>query len=354
MIPGKARLLIALLVAAAGSAPSATSRRGGLVQSVEATPTWPIVPKGRTARPPATPRTSKSHSGWATMSVQAPTGGGTVLVHESFEDNAFASRGWYDNTRMVITDTVHIAGSTHALEVRFKVGATTPTWGGAARHLFQPTPTVYLSYWVKYSANWIGSGQAYHPHEFYFLTNADAAYAGPAFNYLTAYVEANYQRGGIPVLALQDGMNIDQTMIGRDLTKVTEHRAVAGCNGNGDGYPTDCYPLGNGRYGNGKTWKASQPYFLANPGAGYKNNWHFVEAYFQLNSIHDGIGMADGVVRYWVDSRLVIDHTNVLLRTGAHPKMMFNQLLIAPYIGSGSRVDQTMWVDDLRVATAKP
>ena len=64
--------------------------------------------------------------------------------------------------------------------------------------------------------------------------------------------------------------------------------------------------------------------------------------------------MANGIVRYWFDGRLVLEHTNVLFRTGAHPTMRFNQLLIAPYIGDGSPVDQTMWVDDLTVATARP
>ncbi len=57
------------------------------------------------------------------------------------------------------------------------------------------------------------------------------------------------------------------------------------------------------------------------------------------------------MVRYWFDGQLVIEHANVLLRTGAHPNMKFNQLLIAPYIGDGSPVDQTMWVDNLTVAT---
>src|SRR3989442_352707 len=287
------------------------------------------------------------------ITVIAQSGGGTALLQETFEDNAFASRSWYDNPSMATTDTVHIAGSTHSLEIHFTAGATAPTWGGGARRLFPPTQSVYLSYWVKYSTNWVGSGQPYHPHEFYFLTNEDAAYAGPAFTHLTTYVEHNYQNGGIPVLTMQDGSNIDQSRIGVDLTAVTDNRAAAGCNGNTDGYPTDCYLGSPGQYWNGKTWKAAQPAFLPAPGPGYKGDWHFVEAYFQLNSIQNGIGVPDGIVRHWVDGQLVIEHTNVLFRTGAHPTMMFNQLLIGPYIGSGSPVDQFMWVDNLTVATGR-
>jgi hypothetical protein len=33
--------------------------------------------------------------------------------------------------------------------------------------------------------------------------------------------------------------------------------------------------------------------------------------------------------------------------------MQFTQFIIAPYIGVGSPVAQTMWVDDLVIATAK-
>src|SRR5439155_11795521 len=61
----------------------------------------------------------------------------------------------------------------------------------------------------------------------------------------------------------------------------TENRAAGGCNGNADGYATDCYLLGGGLYNNGKVWKALQPSFLPSPGTGYKGTWHFVEAYFR-------------------------------------------------------------------------
>lgn len=278
---------------------------------------------------------------------------GSVLFQEGFEDTQFASRGWYDNLSMAIT-TAESHGGSHSLEVHFTQGATVPTYGAASRHLFTPSNTVYLSYWVKYSTNWVGSGHTYHPHEFYFVTTEDAQYVGPAATHLTTYVEDNYQNGGFPRLAMTDVSNIDQTKIGQNLVGVTEQRAAAGCNGNGDAYPTDCYAVGGGSYYNEKVWTAAQPAFLPNPGPGYKNDWHFVEAYFQLNTIKNGIGQADGVAQYWVDGTLVINSQNVLFRTGAHPTMQFDQFLIGPYIGDGSPVGQTMWIDDLTVATKKP
>src|SRR5213082_245028 len=99
--------------------------------------------------------TSEGKSGSAAITVASPSGGGTVLLQETFDDPAFGVRGWYDNTRMTLSTVEHLLGSTGSLEIRFAPRATQPVWGSAARHLFQPTETVYLSYWVKYSANWV-------------------------------------------------------------------------------------------------------------------------------------------------------------------------------------------------------
>jgi hypothetical protein len=290
--------------------------------------------------------------------VTVTSGGGraTVLFQENFDDANLTSRGWYDLPAGGITSITtleHIPGSAASLEIDFSQTGTSPSPRVAARHLFTQTDAVYLRYWVKYSSNWVGSGKPYHPHEFSFLTNLDPAYVGPAYTHLTTYVEHNYQNGGLAVLAAQDGQNIDETRIGQDLTGITENRAVAGCNGNADGTPTTCYLSGTVHV-NGKTWTSVQPVFLPNPGPGYKGDWHQVEAYFKLNSIQNGVGQLDGIAQYWFDGQLVIDRRNLLLRTGAHPTMMFNQFLMAPHIGDGSPVAQKMWVDDLVVMTGRP
>jgi hypothetical protein len=156
------------------------------------------------------------------------------------------------------------------------------------------------------------------------------------------------------LLAIQDGQNIDELNIGVDLTDITEQRAVAGCNGDSDGYGDgSCYLVGS-LHRNGKSWRAGGVYFADTPGPYYKNDWHFVEAYFKLNSIFEGKGIADGIMRYWYDDQLIIDHDDVVLRTGQYPDMKFNQFMIAPWIGDGSPVDQTVWVDNLTVATSRP
>ena len=289
---------------------------------------------------------AQSTQAWA-RTLEGP---GTLLFQEFFEDASFSSRGWYDNTNLTLSSTEHISGSTRSAEFHFLQGATTPTSGGAIRRTFTETESIYVSYYVKYSANWTGSNRPYHPHEFLILTNQDGDWVGPAYTYLTAYIEQNEAE---PLLAIQDGRNIDESNIGVDLTDITENRAVAGCNGDSDGYGDgDCYLVGSIHW-NGKQWRAGSVYFQDASGSYYKNDWHLVEAYFKLNSIVEEKGIADGVVRYWYDGIVIIDHSNVVLRTGQHPDMKFNQFMIAPYIGDGSPVDQAFWVDNLTVATSE-
>jgi len=302
--------------------------------------------------------TSEGKSGNAPLTVQStpppPPPGGTLLFQENFENNSIASRGWYDNTSVQLSTTEHVAGSTASAQYHFLAGASTPTSGGSQRHKFTPSNSFYLSYYVKYSTNWVGSGKAYHPHEFYAMSNLDGDFDGPSNAYMTVYVEQNYQNGGKPAMYIQDNKSINTTSgsLPNNLVGVTENRSTSGCNGISESAwsVVSCF--------NAPPWYNAKGMigpvaFQPNPGTGYKNNWNFVEAYFQLNTIVNGIGRADGVMQYWFNGSLIIDRHDILYRTGAHPTLQFSQFLIAPYIGDGSPVDQSMWVDNLRVATAR-
>jgi len=297
--------------------------------------------------------TSASASGGLDPGTPAPPSppSGTLLLSEGFDDAAISSRGWYDNTNPAISTSAPHGGA-GSLQFTWAVGGTVPSHGGAIRHKFTPTDRVYLRYWVKYSSNFVGSGQTYHPHEFHFVTNEDADYVGPSTTHLTAYVEVNYQNGNVPMMSMTDASNIDVSKINIDLTNVTEQRAAAGCNGSSDGYRVSCYQLGS-EWKNEKIWRGPGVAFQPNPGPGYKGDWNMVEAYYQLNSIVNGKGQKDGVAQYWFNGQLLIDHHDIVFRTGAHPAMQFNQLIIAPYIGDGSPAAQSFWVDDLVLATSK-
>ena len=286
----------------------------------------------------------------------------TILFFESFEDNDFTSRGWYDGTKGTISTTEHINGSSACFECKFLKGQRGCSAGSPGRHLFAETDELYVSYWVKYSANWEGSNKPYHPHEFNIMTNIDDKYVGPAITHLTLYIEQNE---GKPLLALQDSKNVDQNCIllnngnfigcNGDFNsyQFTENRSIAACNGIQGGYDRrDCFNYGGGYYYSARVWDADTIYFEDTKGPHYKNDWHHVEAYFKLNSIVGGKGITDGKIRYWYDSKLLISYDDIIFRTAQFPDMKLNQFLIAPYIGDGSPVEQTMWIDDLWVATS--
>jgi hypothetical protein len=255
---------------------------------------------------------------------------------------------------VLLSTTEHIAGSNSSAQYRFLAGATTPTTGGTQRHKFTPSNSFYVSYYVKYSSNWVGSNKAYHPHEFYALSTMDGDYDGPSENFLTVYIEQHYLNGGRPRLSMQDNKSINYSVgaLPNNLVGVTENRSAGGCNGVMESnIYTECYNSGSNWYNSKQI--TGPVVFQPDPGTGYKNNWNFVEAYFQLNTIVNDIVKADGVIQYWFNGTPIIDRHDILFRTGAHPTLQFNQFLIAPYIGDGSPVDQSMWVDNLRIATAR-
>jgi len=285
-----------------------------------------------------------------------------ILLFEDFESGDFEGKGWYDGFPDHRT-TDEFKNGAHAYQSHFAQGATSP---GGGRHLFTETNKFYLSYWVKYSTNWVGSGVPYHPHEWNILTNEDWIYQGPADTYLTAYIEQN---GGKPLLALQDSKNVDPNCI------LLNNNSFVGCNGNFNTYAftedrsacscnglagfldgRDCFssPGSTHGYYSSRSWHADSVYFRNTPGPYYKNDWHFIESYFELNNIVEGIGISDGKIRYWYDGQLLITSDSILFRTGSHPDMRFNQLLFAPYIGVGSPIDQTFWIDDLTIADGIP
>jgi len=271
-----------------------------------------------------------------------------VLFEELFEDTNWASRGWYDNPKMEITSSEHVAGSKYSCLWHWKKAGDIGVVGTGGRVLIKPVSSVIISFYIKHSPNWKWTGVDWHPHEFHFITDADPPYIGPAYTHLTLYIEVV---NGKPRLAIQDGKNIDESRVGRNLVGVTENRAVAGGNGDSDGYGKgDCYRAGN-VHANGKYWEADQVYFSNELGQYYKGDWHHVKAKFKLNSVMNGVGMKDGILQYWFDGKLIMDYRNVVFRTGQHPNMKINQFLMAPYFGPGVPHEQWIWIDDLRVTT---
>ena len=268
------------------------------------------------------------------------------LFCELFENNCWMSRGWYDGPNMQITSNEHIPGSNKSCVWHWDKAGDIKPEGSGARILFKPVTSVTLSYFIKHSPNWTWTGVNWHPHELYFMTTEDDSLTGPAYTHLTLYVEAV---NGVPRVAIQDGRNIDEDRIGENLAGITENRAVAGGNGDSDGYGNmTCYPVGDVHW-NGKHWEPDSKYFSDETGPFYKGDWHHIKVTLQLNSINDGIGQNDGIIRYWYDGTLIMDFNDVVFRTGRHPDMKINQFLMAPYFGPGAPHEQSIWIDELKI-----
>ena len=280
----------------------------------------------------------------------APTG--TTLVSEGFESPDL-SGAWFDVTSVSLaTDARPGSPGSRALEWHWTESLVVPQ--GASRVDFAPTNSVYLSYWVKVSANWVGSSRPYHPHMFQFITTADDHYIGPARTHLTLYDELLYDssRGGlVPLLALQDALMIDADNLFVDLTNLTEQRAIGGYNGRPEpGLRWDAYESSPGTFTNYKIFEPD----VSVMNDATKSSWHHVESYWQLNTVEGGRGQPNGVVQYWFDGELIIDRHDIYFRTAVNSSMQIRTFLMAPYIGDGSPRDQYMWIDDLEIRTARP
>jgi hypothetical protein len=277
------------------------------------------------------------------------------LLEEPFEDTDFEARGWYDLPAAALT-TEAAPGSAHAFECLVGVGEGTCLGGRPSRIKFASSDTVYLGFWVRFSDNWQDDIEI-----FTLLTNVEDDYKGPGYTRLTASVVA-----GSPgaTLRLTDGENVDTACVlltdgsfvgcngDFDSYVFTENRSVAACNGLiGDLDAHECNSQSGTEYWSARYWSGEA--FVAEAGPMYKGDWHFVEAYFAMNGFVDGKGVPDGKIRFLVDGEPIVCSDQVLFRTGVHMQMLFNQLIGLMFMGPAPNT-QTLWVDDLVVATARP
>jgi hypothetical protein len=278
--------------------------------------------------------------------------GASTFFTESFEDANFASRSWYDNTNH---GTIVPEGKTgNCLQWAWTAGQTTPLNGGALRKKIPPTENLYISLYVKFQPTWKGSQKGYHPHLVLVPSNLDVDYCPLAENFLNTYLEfisdtvSPYHIR--PSVAIQDSLrvNVAYGSPPNNLTEITESRSVAHCNGCKTGADCGtgiCYNVG-GWY-SAYAWKTS---YSSVP----KNQWVHIEAYFRMNSIHSNVGQADGVMQIWIDGVNVLNLSKMIYRTHQDEMKKWAQFVLAPYIGDGSPIAQTMWVDELKVGTESP
>ncbi len=239
-----------------------------------------------------------------------------ILFKEGFDDAGLLKRGWYDGDRFKIVADGARAGA-GCIEYRWKEKTTSPFTSSGIRHSHAPTDQVYIRYYIRLSRGWGWSGRSYHPHLTHFLTTENSKWHGPARSHLTLYIEPV---AGKLRLGATDMQNVNKP-----------HGLTQG-------------PLRGGY--NGKLYDSKEAVFN-------DDKWHCVEALFRLNTLDMDAGKPnqDGVIRGWLDSKLVVEHTDIVFRTTDFPKMKWNQFLLTPYFGPGLLPHaQAMWIDEMVVA----
>ena len=238
-------------------------------------------------------------SNWNIRSVAAgPADRATgVLFGETFDDARLTERGWYDGRTFAISREGTRAGG-GCIEYHWKPGTTTPERSSGLRRLFEPTDTVYLRFYIKLSPGWGWTGRSYHPHLMHLLTTENDKYHGPAASHLTLYIEP--QEGKLR-LAAQDIQNQDKP-----------HGLTQG-------------PLRGGY--NGTFYDSKDVLFT-------DDAWHCVEAMFKLNSLDPDRDRAngDGIVRGWFDGKLVVERTDVVLRSSRFPEHEIQSVPACPLL----------------------
>jgi len=288
----------------------------------------------------------------ATSNTVSIGGDVTIVLAESF-DSAISegTRGWYDVVDPDIGSYTAYAGAACTRHY------FTTSAGGAnriGRHAITNSDEVYISFWIRHSANYVGASPlTYHPHLMNLLSDADHAlaggYTGGADAYLNFYIEEHYASGVKLRLIVQDSRRIDNTAIGYD--PGGEDVSVGGANGNRDGTGVvDYYEDGAATTGwvNAKYWDSDV--ILDDT---EKQNWHKYEIYIRLNSVVGGVAQYDGQIWARLDGAYVLNLPSLYLRSGDSPVTGFQQFTYLPFTEYSS-VNQYIYVDELEISAGAP
>src|SRR5829696_4870441 len=99
------------------------------------------------------------------------------FFREGFEDSKLLERGWYDGSKFLISDGAKVGKG--CIEFAWKEKTTTPESSTGIRRLFEPSESVYLSFYIRLSKGWGWTGRDYHPHLLHFMTTENGKFDGP-------------------------------------------------------------------------------------------------------------------------------------------------------------------------------
>ena len=275
-----------------------------------------------------------------------------LLFSESFESTINNTNGWIDG---YLADIVSGGISGNAARFSWEQGATQPTNVNTVRKDIGSNNEVYVTYWMKFDSSWRGSGQTYHPHLLMLRGNQDyntGIYGGPAYAYMNQYMEVISDTTSPyairPSWSQQDGKRVN-TSYGTppiDISNTTETRSAGSCNGiKSTGYQGNynvCYNI------SGSSWWSSIGWLSDSVSVPF-NTWVKFAYSMKLNTVTNGIANADGRLRIWMNDTEILKQENVIYRTGFYGTNTFRQFMIAPYIGDGAPVAETMYLDELKI-----
>lgn len=270
-----------------------------------------------------------------------------LIFSESFEDNNWSTRGWYDGT-----DSVGVQSGGHignALRWSWSSGASQPTGFSTIRNSFAQTDELFIEYYIKFDSGWRGSGLNYHPHMIHLLSTDDGIWQGLSRTNNSIYLEAITDTGSpyniVPTIATQDYLRTNTSfgMPPNNLVAITETRSAYHCNtpASLSGATGVCYNDGGGWY-SANMWDS--PEIIID-----RDQWTKVEAYFRKNTFGGGVANFDGLMRMWINDELAIDANTVLYAANAYSGTRWDKIVLAPWIGDGSPIDQSMWLDEFKI-----
>jgi len=287
-----------------------------------------------------------------TPSIAIPTKG-AALFSESFEDVAWTNRGWWDDgsSGNLVVNSGGYSGN--ALTWAFAQYADTPTgWATMRNRLSSPASEFLIEYYVYFASGWQGSGEDWHPHMIHVMSSTDGDYAGMSSANSDLYFEVATDTSSPYTIRPRTGhqdelrVNASQGSVPNNLVSTTETRSANHCNTpyNLSGATAyDCYSH-SGNYYSANWWIAPSITIPA-------NTWTKITAHVKRNTFTGGVGNFDGLMRVWVGDQLAINSTQVLYSAGAYQSTAWDKIVLAPYIGDGSPINQTMRLDELTIST---
>ena len=245
---------------------------------------------------------------------------------------------FYDGTPGSIT-------TDNELELHWTVGNTRPANHTPARAYFdEPVEEFTMDYQVWLDSNFTDSLTGL----FYIGEVHDSKWWNIHVSNCSVYSNFIIDGGDVyHQFTLQDRqrVNTDHGTPPIDLTSITENRAASNCN--------TPYSDSGLEYGSCIETSVAGVYtslsFADASIAVQKNIYVHIRMYCKMNTITEGVGNFDGILKIYIGRELAFSSEQILYRAGDFPNTRWDKIAIAPFISGGSTGNQTMWIRNIRI-----